>query len=277
MSDANINETGTTVVEKHNDLFSQGDLLYWKCEYEKAKEHFQLVLKQPSISLLDSARCYNSLGAANAKLKNYKEALTNYHKQLAILIKLKIPNTTQDDIAKCYMSIGMVYWLKREYDAAIDYHKKALAALPTITPAPDLTSNIYKNLANLYTKTNEFDSALTYFEKALEIDRHHLREDHLKFGQTYANIGVMYDSKQDYKQALDYFVKARETWLKSLPSSHIYIESMEKTIRTVQSKLSMYISLTIRLVCKKLGMESIDGFKLHKFQLTSWESTTEKN
>ncbi|CAF3945741.1 unnamed protein product [Rotaria sp. Silwood1] len=242
MSNKNINETaitGATAIEKHNDIFVYGDHLYWKCEYAKAKEYFQVVLNQPSISLLDAARCYNSLGAANTKLKNFEEALNNYYKQLDILKQLKIPDKKEADTAKCYMSIGMVYWLMHDYAQAIDSHKQALAALITDTPVPDLTSNIYKNLANLYTKTNEFDSALMYFEKALETDRQYLREDHLKFGQTYANIGAMYHSKQDFKQALNYFDKARETWLKSLPTCHMYIESMEKTIRTVQSKLGM--------------------------------------
>ncbi|CAF4146148.1 unnamed protein product [Rotaria sordida] len=242
MSNKNISETVTTVataVEKHNDIFGHGDRLYWKCEYEKAKEHFQEVLNQPSISLLDAVRCYNSLGAANTKLKNYEEALNNYNKQLDILIQLKIQDKKEADTAKCYMSIGMVYWLMHDYARAIDSHKQAFAALSADTPIPGLTSNIYKNLANLYTNTNEFDSALMYFEKALEIDRQYLREDHLKFGQTYANIGAMYYSKQDFKQALNYFEKARETWLKSLPTSHMCIESMEKTIHTVQSKLDM--------------------------------------
>ncbi|CAF4219102.1 unnamed protein product, partial [Adineta steineri] len=37
----------------------------------------------------ESARCYNSLGAPNAKSQNYKEALDNYHKQLDILLELE--------------------------------------------------------------------------------------------------------------------------------------------------------------------------------------------
>jgi tetratricopeptide (TPR) repeat protein len=242
MATENIGETTvlvTTALGKKDDLFSQGDILYWNCEYQKAKEHFQAVLNQPSVSPLDLARCYKSLGATNAKLQNYEEALDNYHKQLDLLMKLEAPGKSESDLAKCYMSIGMIYSLKHDYNQALNYHKQALAALSIVSTAPDLASNIYKNLANLYTKKKDFDLALTHFENALEIDHHHLREDHLKFGQTYANMGAMYYSKQDYKQALIYFEKARETWLKSLPSSQMYIESMEKTIHTVQSKLGM--------------------------------------
>lgn len=57
--------------------------------------------------------------------------------------------------------------------------------------------------------------ALQYFLKALEFDRSHLRENHLKLGQTYADIGAMFHSKQDYEQALEYCVQARDTWRKS--------------------------------------------------------------
>ncbi|CAF0837909.1 unnamed protein product [Adineta steineri] len=240
MADENIMDATTpvvTAVEQYNDLFSQGDFWFWKCEYEKAKEHFETVLNQSSINLLDLARCFGSLGAVNAKLQNYNEALENYHKQLDILRNLKNSEQKENDIAKCNMSIGKICCFQQDYAQAIGYYKDALMILPTITLPSDITSDIHKDLANLYTKTEEFELALAHFEHALDLDHHILREDHPKFGQTYANMGVMYYAKQDYQQALSHFKQARETWLRSLPSTHIYIESMEKTIRTVQSKL----------------------------------------
>jgi tetratricopeptide (TPR) repeat protein len=251
MSDETIIGTGISAistVEEYNDLFSQGDLCFWKCEYEKAKEHFQAVLNQPSISLLDSVRCYNSLGAVDAKLQNYEEALNSYNRQLDLLLQLETSEKKENDIAKCSMSIGKIYWLKQDYARAIECYKKVLASVPTITLAPDLTSNIHKDLANLYTKTRQFDLALVHFKEALDIDCHQLGDDHPKLGQTYSNMGVMYYSQQDFKNALNYFEQALTTWRKSLLSTHVYIESMEKTIRTVQSKIrtvqsepSMYI------------------------------------
>jgi len=244
MSDENISTNATIAAaaaaasdKQRNDLFSRGDHFFWNCEYGKAKEHFQTVLLQSSISLLDSARCYSSLGAVNTKLQNYEEALNNYHKQLDILMELKIPNETEGDIAKCLMSIGTVYRLQHDYVQALDYHKQALDILSTAKPIHNLTSKVYKNIANLYATTNEFDSALMYFEKALEIYYQNRREDHLEIGQTYADMGAMFYSKQDYEQALNYFIRARETWLKSLEPTHKHIQSLEKTICIIQSKL----------------------------------------
>ncbi|CAF1367167.1 unnamed protein product [Adineta steineri] len=243
MSDEDVTAT-TTSVEKYNDLFSQGDLWFWKCEYKKAKEHFQTILNQPSLSLLDLARCYSSLGAVNAKLQNYEEALNNYHEQLDILLKLDMSEQKENNIAKCNMSIGKTYWLKEDYVRAIEYYKKTLLESSISIVSHDLISNIHKGLANLYTKTREFDLARMHFENALQRDCHQLGKDHPKFGQTYANMGAMYYAKQDYQEAMNYFKQARETWLKSLPSSHVYIESMEKTICTVQSKLVLSFSTT---------------------------------
>ncbi|CAF0866043.1 unnamed protein product [Adineta steineri] len=244
MGDDNTIGTATSIVTavgKYNDLFSPGDSLYWKCEYEKAKEHFQIVLNQPSITLIESARCYNSLGAANAKSQNYEEALNNYYKQLDILLKLETSEKITSDIIKCYTSIGKIYWLKLDYVEAIDYYKRALLPAQNITSDSELISNIYKDLANLYTKTQEFGLATEYFTKALGIDHQQLGEDHPKFGQIYANMGAMYYRQENYRQALDYFLKAREIWQRTLTPSHIYVESMDKTIQTVQSKLSKYI------------------------------------
>lgn len=224
-------------VKSGNDPFYEGDLLFWRCEYDKARKHFQDISNEPSISPENLARCYNSLGAANAKLQNYDEAVMNYSKQLGVLMNSETSNRTENEIVKCYMSIGMVYWLQHEYNRALKCHKQALEALTKPEASPDLTSNIYKNLANLHTKMKAFDIALQYFRMALEIDRYHLRENHPQFGQTYADIGAMYHSRQDYKEALKYYAKARDTWLKSLPPSSMCIEYKEKTVREILQKL----------------------------------------
>ncbi|CAF4597665.1 unnamed protein product, partial [Rotaria socialis] len=182
MTDEKISESATAATKsdkQHINIFSRGDLLYWNCEYEKAKNHFQMILISPAISLLDSARCYSSLGAVSTELKNYEEAINNYRKQLDLLIKLKIPNKTEGDIAKCLMSIGMVYFLQQDYAQAISYQKQALDTLAIVTLTHDLTSKIYRNIANLYAKTKEFDSALEYFQKALALNDRDLKDDGL--------------------------------------------------------------------------------------------------
>ncbi|CAF4480480.1 unnamed protein product [Rotaria sp. Silwood2] len=211
---ANPTKEMGSATPKQDDLLSAGDWLYWKCEYDKAREHFQAVLKQASLSASDSARCYKSMGAVEVELKNYDEALNIYNKQL-----------------------GKVYWLKLDYNQAIAYHHRALEFARASELSSSHISTVQKNLANIYTNAKKFDLALEHFQKGLEIDHQHLRQDHPQFGQTYANMGMMYQSKQHYKEALDYLEKARETWLKTFPSTHVSIEKLEKTIRKVKSKL----------------------------------------
>ncbi|CAF3686761.1 unnamed protein product [Adineta steineri] len=220
--------------QKQDDCFAVGDWLYVECKYEKAREHFQNVLKRPSLSASDSVRCYKSLGAVEVELKNYDEALDTYNTLLTILMKCDSP-TRKEDIMTCYVSIGKVYWLKGDYVQAIKYHHEALD-LGSLTSNPTVMSTIYKNLANIYTNTKEFNLSRENFEKALEIDRQRLRKDHLQFGQTYANMGKMYQAEGNYKEALAYFEKAREIWLKTLAPTHVYIEKIEKTIGKMKSK-----------------------------------------
>ena len=259
MTDENISKGVTTATnsnKRQNDLFSYGDHLYWKGEYDAAKEHFKKVLRT---LLIDSARCHSSLGAVNAKLQHYEDALKSYqtqldvlkdyHEQLHVLNQLEQANETQCAIAECLMSIGTILRLQEEYTKAINYYKQALEHLDAGTPIPNLKSKVYRNIANLYGKIREFDSALEHFEKALELDQN---KDHLAVGQTCADMGAMFYSKHDYKQALDYFLKARETWGKLQEQSQLYIKSLQKTISTVQSKLGTYMSYSMAFTNEKL-------------------------
>lgn len=226
--------------EEVYDLLKTGDILYWKCEYEKAKICFQTILKRSSINLTDRSRCLGSLGATYVKLQEYKEALDTYREQLMILKQPDFPNKEEAEITKCYMSMGMVMFSKHDYFEAIHYYEEALATISSASVAQQLTSRIYKNLANLFVKMHHFDRALYYFKKALTIDDEYLKEDHPNFAQTYADIASLYYSNHDYKNALEYFQKTLEIWLKSLPPTHVYIEKIKKTILQVQSKLGMY-------------------------------------
>lgn len=242
MTDRNTIDTSkamTATTDNYNDLFSQGDLLYWRCEYEQAKQYFEAILNQSSVTPIELARCYNSLGATNVKLQNYAEALNNYQQKLKILLELETSDKIVTGKMRCYMSIGKIHCLTSNNVEAINWYKKALNLAENNTPDFDLISNIYKDLANLYTRTRNFEQATSYFTKALDTDRQQLRENHPKFGQTYANMGAMYYQQQDYKKALEYFSKANDVWKKSLAPTHAYCESMEQTIRQVEHKLKV--------------------------------------
>ena len=228
----------SSTIQNEDDILSAGDWLYWKCEFEKAQKHFEAVLNRPSLTASDLARCYKSLSAVEVELKNYDKAINLYNKQLDILQTICDSTSKNEDILKCYILIGKVYWLKSDYDQAITYHHQAIEFAQSFKSSPIGVSDIYKNLANIYTSTKQFDLALEYFEKALQIDDKHLPKNDLQLGQTYANMGAMYLSKQNYKEALKHFEKARETFLKRIPSTHVTIEKIDKTIQKVNFKLS---------------------------------------
>ena len=252
MADEEIHKYSTVKSENSEteiDLLTKGDTLFWQHDYKQAKKCFQNLISRPSLNPIIFARCLNSLGAANVKLENYEDALDNYYEQLDALLKLDI-SKHQENVVKCYMSIGMVYWLTKNWEQAVETYKKALTVLYDGQPDPNLTSEIYKNIANVYTNKHEFNLALEYFEKALEIDRYRLKTDHPDFGQTFANIGAMYNTMEDYQTALHYFRKAYEVWLKSLQPTHIHVQSIETIIRDVQEKLGEYFKLVLFFLIK---------------------------
>ncbi|CAF1269374.1 unnamed protein product [Adineta ricciae] len=184
----------TSTVAKRKDLFSPGDWLYWSCEYLKAREYFQDILKQPSLNASDLSRCYRSLAAVEVELKNYDEAIKLYEQQLDVLQKMSDIENQLEAITWCYISIGKVYWLKSNFDEAIAYQHRALEHIQSYLTSPTQISAVYKNLANIFTSTKEFQIALEYFEKALSIDDECHPKNYLQFGQTYANMGTLTES-----------------------------------------------------------------------------------
>lgn len=246
----------TPECQKQNNILSDGELLFQRCEYQKAKDYFEAIVHDSSINSTDLARCYDLLGAVYVKLENYNEALKNYNKQLELL-RPPITNKTKSNMAKCYMSIGMIHSLKKEYSEALNCHQEALTIVFETDQATDLISDIYQNIANIYTRAHDFDGALSYFEKTLDFNAKHFSKNHMKFGRTYANMGAMYYAKGDYMESLKHFKKARYTLRRSLSSTHVYIKTMEKTIRDVESKLSMYFSTLLKIIRNKLHKKRV--------------------
>lgn len=224
-------------IQNKDDRFLAGDWLYWTCEFEKARDHFQDILKEACLNDSDLIRCYKAMSAVEVKLKNYDKAIDIYNKELDVLQKKCVSAIEKEDIMTCYVSIGKVYWLKCDYDQAIAYHYRALELAESFMASPTRILVVHKNLANIYANAKKFGLAIQHFHKTLKIDNEHLREDHLQFGQTYANIGIMYQSEKNDKEALYYLEKARETWLKTLLPTHQSIKKIGKIICKVKSKL----------------------------------------
>jgi len=246
----------TLPTKYQNDLFSEGDWLYWKCEYEQAREYFQSIAnRRSSLSDTDLIRCYQSLAATEVELKNYNEALDIYKKLFYLLGKNRDSTTKNDDLMSCCLSIGKVYWLKSEYNNAIIYHRKALKYAPSVQSISDF----YKNLANIHTSAKNTDVALKYFDDAIKFDKEHSSKSNLQIGQIYANMGAMYELEEKHEDALKYFKKALETLSDSLPSSYVGIRKLNKTIQQMEMKYATENSVTVSKTTPPLSIESLDS------------------
>ena len=71
----------TTNKDTVNELLSAGYSLYWKGEYDKAKEFFIKLTNDSSTNDIDAAQCYNALGAIHTELKDYDEAVVKYQNE----------------------------------------------------------------------------------------------------------------------------------------------------------------------------------------------------
>ncbi len=96
-----------------------------KQDYLKAIELYVKAQKYFLLSNVNDMyyKTFISIGMAHYYLKNYDQALNNFHKSLNIRSEQYIKVNIYDDIAS-------TYWLKKDYSRAFIYFQKALSAAP---------------------------------------------------------------------------------------------------------------------------------------------------
>jgi tetratricopeptide (TPR) repeat protein len=87
----------------------------------------------------------------------------------------------------------------------------------------------YVSIGQVYFHKQELDTALSYQQKALAIL---LPLKHPDLSDIYRMIGSIYEGKNKF------YKKAQEIWLKSLPTNHPNILSLENDIRIFQELLN---------------------------------------
>jgi tetratricopeptide (TPR) repeat protein len=218
--------------EVGNRIDSLGWLLYREGQYDRAKQHFEQMLKDPSISDLVKASCYYGLSGISLQLRDVDEALKYATKNLDIVIKLN--DALQIAVAR--RAVGEVYYHKKEYNLALTYLQQALDVfLPSNNSQ---LGEVYRTMANIYREKNDFTLALETYEKVLATyKQQHLPLNHENYGITYTNLAKLYEKNNDHEKQLELYIKAREILLKSLPPSHPDLLDLENIINYLKKKL----------------------------------------
>lgn len=151
--------------------------------------------------------CYNGLGLVLTRKGNYKEALEQYFKAVAILEQ--IVGTDHPDTAWVYNNIGMVYRLQGKLEEALKYHLKTLEirkrALGLMHPD---TAISYNNIGFIDFINGNTMEAMVNYSMALKIQEQVLGSNHLSTATTYNNVGLACFGQGKLNEALEYFFKA---------------------------------------------------------------------
>jgi len=154
------------------------NLLNQKRLKQALSESSQLLKKFPNSIIL-----FNIVGASNAGLMQYDEALESYKKALEI----------KPDYAEAYFNMGVVLKENGDSEAAIDSYKKALTIKPDYAEA-------YNNMGNIFKDNNNPEAAIDSYKKALTIKPN--------YAEAYNNMGNALKDSNDPEAAIDSYKKA---------------------------------------------------------------------
>lgn len=187
-------------------------------DYREAKYNFDQALDIYKKSGLDADAAFviYNLGLVSYYTGDYDEAIKNYQNALRVFIK----NKNRKYEANTYQNIGIVHHDLENNEEALEYYKKALE----INEELDSKSNIAgltQNIGLLYIKSEDFEPAVKYIQKSLDIYRN--LKDNEGIGISLSNMGIVYQKQKKYRLALMNYKKSLDVFTKiDYPYGKIY-------------------------------------------------------
>jgi tetratricopeptide (TPR) repeat protein len=124
----------------------RGDILMAHKRYREAIDTYQEGLHRLAVM-------YNKIGIAYHQLADYRAALENYKRALAI----------DPTYAEVINNVGVVYYAQRDYGRAIRQYESALKHSPN-------SASFHGNLGTAYFARKKYDKALESYKTALDLD-----------------------------------------------------------------------------------------------------------
>jgi protein O-mannosyl-transferase len=156
-----------------------GNVYFYRGEYEKALEHYQIALDIAP----DHFAIHKNIGQAYAFMHRYQKALTHFLRHVEL-------NSPSHDMM---VQIARMYFALDQNDLAMDYYQKALTMRPD-DPA------IHYDLGRIFQEKNQFDKASFHFETALSLKP--------EYPEVYNCLGNLDLVQENYSQAMAAFEKA---------------------------------------------------------------------
>jgi len=199
------------------ELFDLGVEFYKKNQFDDAVKSFTQVISSKNVHNENLAKTFNSRGSCHRDLKNYKCALEDFNKAIALnpndavaynnrgicysLLKqneLALADYNKaielnPNFAEAYNNRGNCYSNLKNYERALEDYHKAIASNPNYAGAYNNRGNYYKNLKN-------YERALEDYNKAIDLNPN--------FAESYNNRGLCYLALKNYEHALENYNKA---------------------------------------------------------------------
>ncbi|CAF4387181.1 unnamed protein product [Rotaria sp. Silwood2] len=223
--------------------------------HEKAYEIFEksvpLNRSQLTLSLLNSAECYEKMGDYAMALKNLQNAFQIQQKILpennpafvdtyrglgtVYRNEKSLPATHLSWSITC-SHIGDVHRLIGKYEMALSFHQKALNTQQKVECNPLDCATTYTNLGETYRAINDYSMALTYFQKGLRIRENMLPKNHSDLAAIYNSLAKVYFASKQYGMAMKNVQQAIEIAQEKLPSNHPHLLEYKEQLEIIRRK-----------------------------------------
>ena len=165
----------------------------------------------------NSVALYNIIGASNAGLMKFDDAIKNYKKAILInpdyseaysnmgsaqkdngdleaaILSYKQALKIRPDFAEAYNNLGIVQMEKGYFDKAIDNYKRALKIKPNFIEA-------YNNIGNALQEKGDLNRAVIFYKKVLKINPN--------YANAYFNMGTAMNSNGNFEHGINAFENA---------------------------------------------------------------------
>jgi tetratricopeptide (TPR) repeat protein len=236
----------------------KGYYFLYESEYMSAAENFKTAWQIMEASHINDASLYltlhNALGSAYYRMGNYKEALDNFLKSLALAEKSgnKLKEYT------LLNNIGLLYLDQSDHKNSLDYFLKSLkgAGEHNFTALAGLAAN---NIGLVYRDKNDYDKSIHYFLMSIE-KKKASGNNTLGISVSLANLAEIYKRRKDYRTALLYLDEAESLKRKlNDKSGLIMVNDVRADILIAQRKLDQAEALILQnlAVVNEIGGENV--------------------
>ncbi|MFW6048510.1 MAG: tetratricopeptide repeat protein, partial [Candidatus Natronoplasma sp.] len=154
--------------EKGKALHNLGVVEMHRGMYEKAKEHFEKVvrIREKLDEKIGLCNTLNNLGVIYRHQGNFEEAIRHYESSL----ELRQDIGDKTGISDSLNNLGIIYHIMGEFEKALEFYENGLKVRKKIGEKPGIAISLH-NIGTIYLQKGEYEEALKYFKESYQISK----------------------------------------------------------------------------------------------------------